>query len=112
MNWYKIPGVQPADEHFIKRIKAGGKSICLVNYEGKLYALSAICPHAGGDLSDGWCEHSKIVCPIHRFSYDLATGKGTEGQNDYIESYPIEIKDDGLYIGITGFWEKIKQAFR
>jgi nitrite reductase/ring-hydroxylating ferredoxin subunit len=112
MKWYKIPGIQNFDKPFIKKVKAGNKSICLVGYEGKLFALSARCPHAGGDLSIGWCKNEKIICPFHRYSYNLYTGKGSEGQNDYINTYPIEIRDGSVYIGIVSFWEKIKQAFK
>lgn len=111
MKWYKIPGVTNLEEPFIKKVKAGGKSICLVGYEGELFALSSTCPHAGEDLSRGWCKDKKLVCPVHRFSYNLNTGRGSEGQNDYVDVFPIEVKKDGIYIGIEGFWEKIKKAF-
>jgi nitrite reductase/ring-hydroxylating ferredoxin subunit len=112
MKWYKIPGIQNSAQPFIKKVKAGSKNICLVGYEGKIFALSARCPHAGGDLSAGWCKDEKLVCPIHRYSYSLQTGKGSEGQNDYIDTYPVKIKENDIYIGITGFWEKIKQGFK
>jgi nitrite reductase/ring-hydroxylating ferredoxin subunit len=111
MKWYRIPGVEITDKPFIKKIKAGNKSICLVGYEGRLFALSARCPHAGGDLSLGWCNNGKLICPIHRYSFDLQTGKGSEGQNDYINSYTIKIEGEFIYIGVDSFWEKIKQAF-
>jgi nitrite reductase/ring-hydroxylating ferredoxin subunit len=112
MKWYKVLGDYNANEPFIKKIKAGGKNICLISNDGKLFALSATCPHAGGDLSRGWCKDAKLVCPIHRFSYDLNTGKGSEGQNDYIDAYPVEVRSDGVYIGIEGFWEKIKANWK
>ena len=112
MTWYEIPGVKPTGQPFIKRVKAGGKTICLVSYENEIFALSAKCPHAGGDLTQGWCKEGKLICPLHRYSFDLRTGKGSEGQNDYIDSYPVEIKDDSVYIGIDSFWEKFKQAFK
>jgi nitrite reductase/ring-hydroxylating ferredoxin subunit len=112
MNWYKIPGIPLNGNPFIKRVKAGGKTLCLVGFENKIYALSARCPHAGGDLTAGWCKERKLICPVHRYSYSLETGKGSEGQNDYIESYPVEIRDDAVYIGISTFWEKFKQAFK
>ena len=83
-----------------------------MGYNNKIFALSAKCPHAGGDLTQGWCKDGKLVCPVHRYSYNLETGKGSEGQNDYINSYPVEIKDDSVYIGISSFWEKFKQAFK
>lgn len=111
MKWYKVPEVKKTNKPFIKKIKIANKNICLVGYEGEVFAVSATCPHAGGDLSRGWCNEGKLICPIHRFSYNLHTGKGSEGQNDYIETYPVKLKDEDIYIGITGFWEKIKQAF-
>ena len=112
MNWYKIPDVQTDGKPFIKKVKAGGKTLCLVGFEGKIFALSAKCPHAGGDLTSGWCKEGKLICPLHRYSYSLATGKGSEGQNDYIESYPVEISDNSIYVGISSFWEKLKQTFK
>ena len=112
MEWYKIPDLKYTGQTFIKRVKAGGKTICLVGYDNQVFALSAKCPHAGGDLTQGWCKEGKLICPIHRYSYDLNTGKGSEGQNDYIDNYPVEIKDDSVYIGISSFWEKFKQAFK
>jgi nitrite reductase/ring-hydroxylating ferredoxin subunit len=112
MKWYKVPDVENTDKPFIKKVKAGGKSICLVGYEGELFALSSTCPHAGEDLSRGWCKDKKLVCPVHRFSYNLNTGRGSEGQNDYVDVFPVEVKKDGIYIGIEGFWEKIKKGFK
>ncbi|WP_428331318.1 Rieske (2Fe-2S) protein [Mucilaginibacter sp.] len=112
MRWYKIPGIQNTDQPFIKKVKAGNKTVCLIGYEGSFYALSAVCPHAGADLSNGWCNNQKLICPFHRYSYDLRTGKGSGGQNDYISSFPVKVKDDIIYIGINTFWERIKQAFK
>ncbi len=112
MKWYKIPDIQFTGKPFIKKVKAGGKTLCLVGYEGKIFALSARCPHAGGDLTAGWCKEGKLICPVHRYSFSLETGKGSEGQNDYIESYPVEIRDSSIYVGISSFWEKVKQAFK
>lgn len=112
MKWYQVPDVKITGQPFIKRVKAGGKTLCLVCYENEVFALSARCPHAGGDLTQGWCKEGKLICPIHRYSFDLKTGKGSPGQNDYIDNYPVEIRDGLVYIGITSLWEKLKQAFK
>ena len=111
MKWYPVPEIRNLDQPFIKRVKAGGKNICFVGYQGEIFALSTWCPHAGADLSQGSCEHAKLICPFHGYSYDLRTGKGSHGQNDYINTYPVKIKTQTLYVGIGSFWDKIKQAF-
>ncbi|MEO3406983.1 Rieske 2Fe-2S domain-containing protein [Mucilaginibacter sp. CAU 1740] len=110
MKWYKIDEAPIADKPFIKKIKAGNKSICLVGFEGKLYAMSAKCPHAGADMSEGLCVRKMIVCPYHRYTYDLETGKGGEGQNDFIETYPVEMKDGDVFVGVPSFWDKIREG--
>lgn len=112
MNWYKIPDIKLTGIPFIKKVKAGGKTLCLVSVDNKVYALSAKCPHAGGDLTQGWCKEGKLICPVHRYSFNLETGKGSQGQNDFIESYPLEIRDGQVYVGMSTFWEKFKQAFK
>jgi nitrite reductase/ring-hydroxylating ferredoxin subunit len=112
MDWYKIPDVQDPHKAFIKKVKAGGKNICLVGYEGEVYALGATCPHAGAELSGGWCKDGKIICPFHRYSYSLQTGRGDPGQNDYVDTYPVEVREDGVYVGIASFGDKWKQIFK
>ncbi|TWJ04915.1 3-phenylpropionate/trans-cinnamate dioxygenase ferredoxin subunit [Mucilaginibacter frigoritolerans] len=112
MRWYKIPELKPTQQAFIKKVKIGGKSICVVGAEGDIFAVSARCPHAGGDLSLGWCKNQKLICPLHRYSYDLHTGKGSTGQNDFIYTFPVKIQDDAIYIGINTFWEKLKQLLK
>lgn len=107
MKWFKA--VQASDEKtFIKKISAGGKKLCLVKYEDTYFALSAKCPHAGADLSTGWCESGKIICPFHRYAYNLSTGRGSEGQGDYVQTYPVEIRENSIYIGVPSFWDAFK----
>ncbi|MBS7563343.1 Rieske (2Fe-2S) protein [Mucilaginibacter sp. Bleaf8] len=111
MAWYKVASPLQNDESFIKKVKAGSQTVCLINNEGALHAVSAKCPHAGADLSAGWCEQGKLVCPYHRYSYDLLTGRGSPGQNDYVSVYPVDSRDDGIYVEINSLWEKIKRIF-
>ncbi len=39
-----------------------------------------------------------MVCPIHRYKYNLKTGQGKQG--DYIKPYTVQNRVDGIYIGI------------
>lgn len=112
MQWYKVPDVIDPAKPFIKKVKVGGKGICLVGYEQQVYALSASCPHAGAELAGGWCKDGKIICPFHRYSYSLQSGKGDPGQNDFVNTYPVEVREDGVYVGIASFGDKWRQWFK
>lgn len=110
MKWYPT-GVTFTEQPFIRKISVDGRRICLVGYQGEIYALDTRCPHAGEDLSRGWCEEGKIVCPVHRYSYHLQTGRGSQGQNDYVNIYPVMIKDGEITVGFESFKEKLKKIF-
>lgn len=111
MNWFKLDGIDNTGEPFLKNARAHGKSICVISYKDEIFAVSSVCPHAGADLSGGWCKDGQLICPFHRYSYDIKTGKGAAGQNDFIDTYPVQIREDGVYVGMHSLVEKIKRAF-
>ncbi|MGY4384192.1 nitrite reductase/ring-hydroxylating ferredoxin subunit [Pedobacter sp. UYP24] len=107
MNWVKVTEELP-ENNFIKEIKVEGKKFCLIKEEDNFYVVQNTCPHAGGILSGGWCSNGHIVCPIHRWEYNLENGRGASGQGDYIDIYPVEKRADGLYIGLKeSLWKKL-----
>ena len=110
MIWVKVLSKQEADrDDFVAMAKADGKKICIVKHKGNFAALQNTCPHAGGILSGGWCKEGHIICPIHRYGYNLETGRGFTGQGDYVDVYPTDLKEDGLYVGFRQSW--IKKLF-
>lgn len=102
--WIKVAENIPVKEAFIQKVKAGNRNICLVGFEGKVYAISAKCPHAGGELAGGWCEDGMIICPIHRYQYNLETGRGAKGQGDYVDTFPVEVRENGIYVQVKTRW--------
>ena len=105
MKWYKVLDNADLKYPFLTKVRAGNTSVCLVGVDNEVYALATKCPHAGADISQGWCKDGKLVCPYHRYSYDIQTGRGSPGQGDYIKTYPVEIREDGVYVGVKSFWD-------
>jgi nitrite reductase/ring-hydroxylating ferredoxin subunit len=106
VNWFKIDVPIPESDG-VSQILVNGKKLCLVKNQQQLYIIQNTCPHAGGILSGGWCKEGNIVCPIHRYEYNLTTGRGAEGQGDYIVIYPTELRADGLYVGFKeSLWKR------
>lgn len=90
----------------VQLIAVDGKKLCLILSENKYYATAIHCPHAGADLSKGWCEKGYLVCPIHRFKYSLENGRGAKGQGNYLPNYPVIDEGDFLKIAIKKSWFK------
>lgn len=105
MKWYKVLDTGNLKYPFILKAKAGSTPVCLVGVDNEVHALAAKCPHAGADISQGWCKDGKLVCPYHRYSYDIFTGRGSPGQGDYIKTYLVEMRQDGVYVGVKSIWD-------
>ena len=105
MKWHKVLNTSDLKYPFITKVKAGSKNICLVGVDGEIHALAAKCPHAGADISQGWCKDSKLICPFHRYSYDIKTGRGSPGQGDYLQTYSVEVRGDGVYVQTSSIWD-------
>lgn len=56
--------------------------------DGQLYATQANCPHRQGPLADGLTGGGTLVCPLHEWAFDLATGKALNGQCS-LTVYPV-----------------------
>ena len=63
--------------------------------EGEVYATQALCPHREGPLVDGIIGAGKAVCPLHSFTFDLATGNPIGNDCQALVTYPVSLSDTG-----------------
>ncbi len=104
LNWYKI-AASPAELFTAgetkKEVAIETRRICIIKFNDKLFAVSALCPHAGGALCDGYTDMlGNIVCPVHHYRFQLATGRNTSGEGYHLKTYQVEEREDGIYVGI------------
>lgn len=80
-------------------LKVAGRKICLAHTTQGFFAVNDKCPHNGASLGSGFCaEDNSIVCPVHRYRFDLQTGRAKSGLGDAVRTYPVEVRQDGVYI--------------
>ncbi|MGV9712134.1 Rieske (2Fe-2S) protein [Gordonia sp. NPDC003424] len=63
--------------------------------DGSLRALDAVCPHRGGPLADALIDDCVVVCPLHNYTYDLATGAETAFGGSGVGTYPVRADEAG-----------------
>lgn len=111
--WHKISDSQnelPFAENNLCFTEVNGKKITLAKYNEKIFACAYKCPHAGGILADGYVDAlGNIVCPLHRYKFNLQNGRNISGEGYYLTVYVVELREDGVYIGFEekgffGWW--------
>ena len=100
LKWFHVLEVSDLPEGRIKTVHAGKKSIAISHFEGKFAALDNHCPHQGGPLGEGQIENGWLRCPWHGYDYHPCTGKPPEGFDDAVETYPVEIRENKIYVGL------------
>ena len=86
----------------LTEIEVKGKRICLSLHNDTLHACTAKCPHAGGTLAEGYLDVSgNIVCPLHRYKFNMETGRNISGEGYFLKTFPVEIRDEGVFVGIA-----------
>lgn len=101
LTWHRVLDKDELPDGRVKTVTAGHVSVCMTNHEGKLCALSNACPHQGGPLGEGSIEKGWLRCPWHGWDFHPHTGLDTHGNFDGIDVYPVEVRDDGVYVGLA-----------
>lgn len=103
-DWHRLGDAEDpvVGEREVRLLELNHKKLCFTRLEGKLYAFFHKCPHAGGQFVEGYLDvQGNIVCPVHRYKYDVRTGRNSSGEGYYLSTYPVEVREDGIYVGFA-----------
>jgi siroheme decarboxylase len=62
-----------------KQIHVEGQAVLVANVEGRVHAVSDVCTHARGPLSEGTLKGCQVTCPWHHATFDVTTGAAVSG---------------------------------
>ena len=100
--WYRL-AENPESLHWqdngIAVEEINGKKICIAGYREQYHAFAYTCPHASGVMAAGWIDPlGNVVCPLHRYKFNIINGRNTSGEGYYLKTYPLRIDENGVYI--------------
>jgi len=100
LHWYRVAGHGELPEGRVRSAACGRRTVCLVHHGGEYAALDNRCPHQGGPLGEGSIENGMLRCPWHGWDFDPRTGQPPGGYDDGVETFPVEEREDGVYVGL------------
>ncbi|MCI0527941.1 MAG: Rieske 2Fe-2S domain-containing protein [Nitrospira sp.] len=93
-SWRPIMSEVDLPDHEPKRVEVEGQPWLLYRRQDRVYATSAVCPHAAGPLEEGQFRGRTVQCPWHDSVFDLQDGCIIHGPSTHpLPAYEARIQD-------------------
>jgi nitrite reductase/ring-hydroxylating ferredoxin subunit len=96
--WFKIAETGDVPPGAARAFDVEGRIFAVFNVDGRLCAIDDSCPHQGSSLAMGRVEGYVVTCRSHGMKVNLTPEQPGPGMN--VNSYPLESRPDGIYIGL------------
>ena len=85
-----------------KRVEVEGKHVLLCRENEQIFAIGAICSHAGGPLDQGKIRGGCVQCPWHDSVFDLRDGRIVHGPATQPQpSFETRVRDGRVEIRLA-----------
>jgi len=103
-NWIKLTenlNTLVFNNNHIATTQVNDKNICIAHFNEKYFGFAYHCPHAAAIMADGYIDaKGNAVCPLHHYKFNLQSGRNVSGEGYFMKTFPIEIRNDGVWIGM------------
>lgn len=96
--WIKVATIDQVPEFSVLAVQLAGNSLILHRQGITVTCYRNACIHLGSSLDKGKVENGIITCPSHGFQYKLETGECLTAPDVSLQSYPVKIKDDKVFV--------------
>jgi nitrite reductase/ring-hydroxylating ferredoxin subunit len=105
--WHKVfasaaEAKEQIPQRKLRQLVLGGRTICFAHTASGFFALDDACPHLGYSLSKGTTNYlNEVICPWHSYRFGMQDGRECEFRTRKAVVHPVEVRDDGVYVGIA-----------
>ncbi len=86
-------------EKAIRVLRIGDQKVCVAKSGNEYFAFEALCPHQKQPLSEGKLNaFNEVICPLHFYRFNLKTGEESSRLCNDLKTFPIEVKEEGIFI--------------
>ena len=94
----KICRLDDLKEGIGKRFMIDDVDVAVFKIDGKVRALSNVCPHQkAAMIYDGFIEDGKVVCPLHGWEFNLSDGTMGEGGRG-LDCYEVRVVNGEVFV--------------
>ncbi len=75
MEWRDIAAEADIPDGQMRKFDVEKREITLARVGEAIYAFDDRCPHMNAPLHQGRINNGRVICPLHKTQFELATGK-------------------------------------
>jgi NADPH-dependent 2,4-dienoyl-CoA reductase/sulfur reductase-like enzyme/nitrite reductase/ring-hydroxylating ferredoxin subunit len=95
----RVAGTDELADGQMTTVLVGGKKVLLARVGGEFYATAARCPHWNGPLPEGVLHGPRLLCPLHKATFDVRGGDLLEPPAlDGIAAFRVRVDGDDVYV--------------
>ena len=98
--WVEITALNQVPEWDVLKVKVEGISLIFNRQGMNVTCYRNACTHLEYPIDMGKVSNGIITCPFHKYQYKLDTGKCLNALGDSLESYPVKIEGDRVFVDI------------
>ena len=93
--WVEIATREDFSEDGRLDVRIGDRWLAAFDVAGEVRVIDNACPHKGSPLIGGQLCGDVIVCPLHRWKFNVRTGMSPDQPGVKVGTYDVHVEDDG-----------------
>lgn len=101
--WIRVTTIDNIPLREGRAVRLGTREIALFNLGDRVLATDNRCPHQGGPLCDGIVTGDSVVCPLHAWKVNLASGaveRPPQGRDHCVATYPTRLEEGIVLVAL------------
>lgn len=105
MAWFKVGQTTSMSDGGLVKANVNNEEILIMKIKDNYYATSCYCTHEDYDLSEGFIDEGKLICPNHFATfepYDGSVANPPEGADDIppLKSYKTKVENNEIFVDL------------
>jgi toluene monooxygenase system ferredoxin subunit len=97
-----VLAVADLPEGAMTAVMVGGRRVLLVRVDGGVRAYDNRCPHRAWPLERGTLADGVLTCANHRYTFDVATGRGIDPGDCHLVALPCRVESGTVEVAAGG----------
>lgn len=93
----RVCSVDEVPEFMPRKVQVAGRGVLVCRNDGEIRAVDEICPHKNQSMERAPVLNGEIICPHHRYRFDLETGRCNQ-RCAPVQVYEVEVVDGQVWV--------------